>query len=108
DAGSRSRPAGTLWALPTMFRLVLIENLRRLAVQMFWGWDERQRAERWCQDAMVVARTSGAGRQGSRIESKLPSLGNLSDPFVVRLLQLLRDQPATAIAAIRRLESELA
>ena len=38
---------GELWALPTMLRLVLIENLRRLSEQMLWGWDERRRAERW-------------------------------------------------------------
>src|SRR5262249_5134653 len=36
---------GELWALPTMFRLVLVENLRRLSEQMLWGWDERSRAE---------------------------------------------------------------
>ena len=33
---------GELWAVPTMLRLVLLENLRRLAEQMLWGWDERQ------------------------------------------------------------------
>ncbi len=38
---------GELWALPTMLRLVLLENLRRLAERMVWGWEERQRAERW-------------------------------------------------------------
>ncbi len=38
---------GELWALPTMLRLVLLENLRRLSEQMLWGWDERQRADRW-------------------------------------------------------------
>jgi cyclic beta-1,2-glucan synthetase len=37
---------GELWALPTMLRLVLLENLRRLSEQMLWGWDERIRAER--------------------------------------------------------------
>ena len=36
---------GELWALPTMFRLVLLDNLHRLAEEMLWGWDQRQRAE---------------------------------------------------------------
>jgi cyclic beta-1,2-glucan synthetase len=99
---------GELWALPTMFRLVLIENLRRLAVQMLRGWGERQRAERWCQEATASARTSGPDRQGNPPEFDLPPLGELSDPFVVRLVQLLRDQPEIAPAACRRLESELA
>ena len=34
---------GELWALPTMLRLVVLENLRRLAERMIWGWEERQR-----------------------------------------------------------------
>jgi cyclic beta-1,2-glucan synthetase len=99
---------GELWALPTMFRLVLIENLRRLAVQMLWGWDERKRAERLCQEAVLIANPTGPDGRGNRLESELPPLGELSDPFVVRLVQLLRDHPATALAASRRLESGLA
>ena len=33
---------GELWALPTMLRLVLLENLRRLAEQMMRCWEERE------------------------------------------------------------------
>ena len=33
--------------MPTMLRLVLLENLRRLAEQMLRGWDERRQAEAW-------------------------------------------------------------
>ncbi len=42
----RSLPSWRALGLPTMLRLVLIENLRRLAAKMLWGWDERTRAER--------------------------------------------------------------
>ena len=38
---------GELWALPTMLRLVLIENLRRLAERMIWGREERRRGGPW-------------------------------------------------------------
>ena len=38
---------GELWALPTMLRLVLLENLRRLSEKMIWRWEESRRAERW-------------------------------------------------------------
>ena len=38
---------GELWAVPTMLRLVLIENLRRLAERMVRNWDEAGRAEAW-------------------------------------------------------------
>ena len=51
---------GELWAVPTMLRLVLLENLRRLAEQMLWGWDERQRAERWAAESL--ARRPGVAR----------------------------------------------
>src|SRR5207253_9134520 len=47
---------GELWALPTMLRLVLLENLRRLAERMVWGWEERRRAERWADDVLAGAR----------------------------------------------------
>ena len=50
---------GELWALPTMFRLVLLDNLHRLAEEMLWGWDQRQRAERWCQQAIAAGKASG-------------------------------------------------
>src|SRR2546423_1447313 len=32
---------GELWAVPTMLRLGLIENLRRLAERMVAAWDQR-------------------------------------------------------------------
>ncbi|HZW29371.1 MAG TPA: glycosyl transferase family 36, partial [Isosphaeraceae bacterium] len=104
---------GELWALPTMLRLVLLENLRRLAERMVWGWEERRRAERWTAEFLAgvqaqahshlpadASETDGANRI-------VPGLDGLSDPFVVRLLQLLRDQEG-AMAALERLEVELA
>src|SRR5439155_1777309 len=49
---------GELWAVPTMLRLGLIENLRRLAAQMLCAWDEFARAARWA--AEHVSRRPGA------------------------------------------------
>ena len=58
---------GELWALPMMLRLVLLENLRRLAEQMLWGWDERKRAERWAGDLLARSQASWRGaRRPSR------------------------------------------
>src|SRR5208283_103811 len=56
---------GELWALPTMFRLVLLENLRRLSEQMLRRWEERQRAERWFKQAMAVAESAGRASRSS-------------------------------------------
>ena len=88
---------GELWALPTMLRLVLLENLRRLADQMLWGWDERLRAERFVADSLACDATGSAAVSPS----------DPSDPFVVRMVQLLRDGGPAAIRAIERLEGEL-
>ncbi|MBX6316239.1 MAG: glycosyl transferase family 36, partial [Isosphaeraceae bacterium] len=87
---------GELWALPTMLRLVLIENLRRLADQMLWDWDERRRAEVWS------AHHAAPGH-----DEPLPP-GPLTDPFVVRLIQLLRDQGPRAADVLAQLDARLA
>ncbi len=79
---------GELWALPTMLRLVLLDNLRRLSEKMIWRWEERRRAERWAKSALADAQ--GQDDAAIRIEpgEAARSLTELSDPFVVRLLQL--------------------
>lgn len=93
---------GELWALPTMLRLVLIENLRRLAAKMLWRWDERSRAEDWTSRAM------GERAPGTPVvaDAEIPSFEPLTDPFVVRLLQLLRDH-GPAIRTLEQLEKRL-
>jgi cyclic beta-1,2-glucan synthetase len=96
---------GELWVLPTLLRFVLLENLRRLAEKMVWAWEERQRAEQWARDLLSDANElSRAGDGGDRV-IKLPE--ELSDPFIVRSLQLMRDQ-SPENAALARIESELA
>ncbi len=99
---------GELWALPTMLRLVLMENLRRLAEGMMWGWAERKRAESWAERvlASAPAQTIGSDHDDKEREIETPDFGVLSDPFVVRLMQLLRDQERTSLA-LGKLEDEL-
>jgi cyclic beta-1,2-glucan synthetase len=97
---------GELWALPTMLRLVLLENLRRLAEKMDWEWDEQRRADRWANDATTGTEQAARGGVGST-NKPAPQFGELTDPFVVRLLQRLREAgPATT--PLEHLESELA
>ncbi len=115
---------GELWALPTMLRLVLLENLRRLAERMIWGWEEGRRAERWAAEVLARARARSAAEDEQAISDAagaladqyalapapaepLPDLGELSDPFVVRLMQLLRDQEG-ADEVFEHLEAALA
>ena len=77
-----------------MLRLVLLENLRRLAEQMLRGWDERAPGRglgRPSTRRPGRRRGRGAGRGDAAGRRRRPS-PSLTDPFVVRLLQLLRDQ----------------
>ena len=84
---------GELWALPTMLRLVLLENLRRLSEKMIWRWEERRRAEQWAKSAADARLSPVGGGHGQRAGQVVARrFTDLSDPFVVRLLQLLRDQ----------------
>ena len=87
---------GELWALPTMFRLVLLENLRRLAGQMIWRWEERQHADRWAAEAWRGGRVSGARPPAPPADA--------SDSFVVRLLQLLDSQEPRAPEVLASVE----
>jgi cyclic beta-1,2-glucan synthetase len=96
---------GELWALPTMLRLVLVENLRRLAEKMVWEWEEQRRAERWASDAR--ASTPRPPAPAGITRKAPPPLVDLTDPFVVRLLQLVRDQEQTT-TTFEQLEPELA
>ena len=100
---------GELWALPTMLRLVLLENLRRLADQMLWGWDERLRAERFVVDSLAsdAADDATADTVVPAPASSPPPVLDPSDPFVVRALQLLRDGGPAANQAIERVVGEL-
>ncbi|MDP1957424.1 MAG: cyclic beta 1-2 glucan synthetase, partial [Rhodocyclaceae bacterium] len=46
---------GELWAIPIMLRLAVIENLRRVAVWIAAGWDERNLAYSWADQMRETA-----------------------------------------------------
>ena len=81
---------GELWALPTMLRLVLLENLRRLSEQMLWRWDERRRADRWAADALDGGRAPGAGGARGRSRGRRAQVPGRGD-------RPLRRPPAPAL-----------
>ena len=70
---------GELWAVPTMLRLALLENLRRLAGQMLAARSDRERAAAWVRRAA-----------GSPVPPPLPD--RPSDAFLVAWHAALRDQ----------------
>lgn len=82
---------GELWAIPITLRLLLIENLRRLAEPIVWARRLRREAEE------VADGLLGIGDGNGNAEETLAGLGRLGSeelpqPFAVQLLQRLRDQ----------------
>ncbi len=92
---------GELWALPTMLRLVLLENLRRLADQMVWSWEERRRADAWLAHAAPLSSLEVDGRE------KAPPFGALSGPFVARMIQVLRDHGPAGVRVLHKLKAAI-
>jgi cyclic beta-1,2-glucan synthetase len=89
---------GELWAVPIMLRLVLIENLRRLAEQIV-----HVRAERNAARACAVACLPPPGTNGAATPPRpvtLPFQDLQTDPFLVHLLDLFREQGPDGSAAI--------
>src|SRR5208337_3123213 len=62
----------------------------------------------WFEQAMAVAESAGIDGSGKLPEAQLAPLKEPSGPFVVRLVQLLRDQGPAAASVLRRLEAALA
>jgi cyclic beta-1,2-glucan synthetase len=81
---------GELWAVPTMLRLGLLENLGRLSEHMLRIWEDRRRAEDWV--TSVLSSEFRVLREGSTPHSE-------SDAFIVRALEMLRQHGRPAALA---------
>ena len=83
---------GELWAWPSMLKLALIENLRRLAADTLFSRNARLAADAYV--AQVERDEDGAGRPG-------PALPSASDvTYIVQLLHRLREY-GLQLSAIR-------
>jgi len=97
---------GELWAVSITLRIVLVENLRRLARQTVDSRAERQRADR------IADRLLGlGGHPAEPVSTVLADQGDvLSEPFAVQLVHRLRDQDPRITPALtwldRRLEAQ--
>ena len=99
---------GELWAVPTMLRLVLVENLRRLAERMVRSWDESDRADAWVFGHFPALPSDEAeADQSPSSPGPIPDFPSLTDPMVVRLVRLLRDRGPSAAPTLQRLEAQL-
>jgi cellobiose phosphorylase len=79
--------SGELWAIPTMLRIVLLENIRRLAEQIIYTQNERRAAEKWLEP--FLKSDKGPEHWAKILETM--SAPALSTTYAERLLRRIRD-----------------
>jgi cyclic beta-1,2-glucan synthetase len=84
---------GELWAVPTMLRLVLVDNLRRLAEKTVEAHADRDRAQQ-CAADILASQESGECRV--KLSQLFSQSSGGSDAFVIRVHEELRDHGAAA------------
>lgn len=106
DAYQRVQPLtiGELWAVAITLRIVLIENLRRLADQMTAGRKDRNDAQR------LAERLFATGNARSALDADIAnrSQGPLSEVFAAQLARRLRDKDPDSHPALNWLRERLA
>ncbi|HET8748478.1 MAG TPA: glucoamylase family protein [Ramlibacter sp.] len=98
---------GELWAFPIMLRLALIENLRRVAVQVAASRGERNLAAEWSDRMFDVAERDPKGLilvVADMARSEPP----ISPPFVAELVRRLHGHSAALALPLTWLEQRLA
>ncbi|MGH7366163.1 MAG: glycosyl transferase, partial [Candidatus Rokuibacteriota bacterium] len=93
---------GELWAVPIALRIVLVENLRRLAERIVSG-----RAARQAADALANELLGLGGRAARPLAFQGLEAIALSTPFTVELVQRLREQDPESTPALRWLNEQL-
>ncbi len=97
---------GETWAVPIMLRLALIEELRRLADGVVEARKSREKARRW-QKAHPDPQDWTTRSITAVLDDARKRDGTVPPPFVLELLQWLRDQPSTAAPAWQALHRAL-
>jgi cyclic beta-1,2-glucan synthetase len=105
DAYQRIQPLtiGELWAVAITLRIVLIENLRRLADQITIVRSAHADADALTNRLLE----SGSARSALEAEIAACSSDYLAEPFVARLAKRLRDQDPHTTPALGWLEEQL-
>src|ERR1051326_3834492 len=94
---------GELWDVAITLRIVLVENLRRLAYQIVAGRDARADAEALANQLLQP----GHGRSALELDISTRSPGTLSERFAAELAKRLRDQDPRTTPALAWLEERL-
>ncbi|WP_206810496.1 GH36-type glycosyl hydrolase domain-containing protein [Paradesulfitobacterium ferrireducens] len=80
--------SGELWALPIMLRIVLIENIRRLAEQILYTQKEREAADQWLNPFFNIERNP---EEWEEALAKSEPLLEISPAFAERLVERMRE-----------------
>jgi cyclic beta-1,2-glucan synthetase len=101
----QSLTIGELWAVAITLRVVLVENLRRIAQRVI-----DSRAGRRAADEVADRLLGAVGRVAEPAETALPPHGraSFSDSFLVQLVYRLRDQDPDIAPALVWLDEQLA
>ena len=98
---------GELWAIPIMLRLALIENLRRVAVRIAAGRNERNLANVWADKMLDVAEKDPKGLI-LVIADMARSDPPMTSPFVAELARRLQGRSAALALPLTWIEQRLA
>jgi cyclic beta-1,2-glucan synthetase len=95
---------GELWAVPISLRIVMVENLRRLAVRIVGSQMARQEADKFVDELLPDIGT----RPADLIEGAIRSLSSVTlwPAFAAQLVQRLRYQAASTTALLEWLNRE--
>jgi cyclic beta-1,2-glucan synthetase len=96
---------GELWAVAITMRVVLVENLRRIADAIVRGRAARQEADELADDLLGL---SGGGIRSASSALRRYASGPLGTAFAVELVQRLRDQDPAVTPALAWLNQRLA
>ncbi|HEY3745666.1 MAG TPA: hypothetical protein VGL17_05455, partial [Gemmatimonadaceae bacterium] len=80
---------GELWAIPTMLRLGLVENIRRMSMRVAARLDEVEEADRWAARIMA-ANDQSSEALSTALESFITEHPPFSPTFVARFLHQIR------------------
>jgi cyclic beta-1,2-glucan glucanotransferase len=97
---------GELWAIPTMLRLALIENLRRIAAAMATSTVQRNGADHWADRFTDVAKTDPKSLIMA-IADMTRSRPRLSSSFVAELVRRLQGRGPALTLPLTWIEQQL-
>src|SRR6266850_3467741 len=97
---------GELWAIPTMLRLALIENLRRVGTRMAAGRIDRNRADYWADQIIDITETDPKSLIMT-IADMTRSSPNLSSSFVAEFARRLQGQGSALALPLTWIEQRL-